>query len=573
LQSEIDRLLAATAVPPAQRREAKQAILRQWLNAATLANGWRLVPSPGSSFWQQIRRAGVAGRLLAFLAAHTVQYALFLLSWWLIGRAVLQGDLGREWLLAWAVLLLALVPLRLLVNGLQASVAIRAGRLLQKRLLYGALTLHPDEIRHLGAGQLMGRVFESEAVESLVLSGGLLGLTAIIELALAGWILSQGAAGFLHVLGLLAWLALMLVLAGSFYRRRQQWTAARRHLTHDLIEKMVGHRTCAVQVAPGQRHAGEEEMLAGYMAVAARMDKAMTYLVGLAAPGWLLVGLAGLAPVFLAGPIEVTAVAISLGGILSAELALRKIGQSAVHLAGAAIAWEQIAHLFHAAARPPLTATPVAALAASPATGNRPLLAIRDLSFSYRDRGLPILRGCHLRLYEGDRVLLEGPSGGGKSTLAAVLAGLRRPQSGLLQLYGLDQPALPAASWRRHVVCTPQFHENHVLGGTFIFNLLLGRPWPPRPQDLAAAEAICIELGLGEVLGRMPARMLQTVGEIGWQLSHGERSRLYLARSLLQGADVMVLDESFAALDPKTMKLALQCVLRHTRTLVVLAHP
>lgn len=49
----------------------------------------------------------------------------------------------------------------------------------------------------------------------------------------------------------------------------------------------------------------------------------------------------------------------------------------------------------------------------------------------------------------------------------------------------------------------------------------------------------------------MPAGLQQILGETGWQLSHGERSRLFIARALLQGPDVMVLDESFGALDPE----------------------
>ena len=67
-------------------------------------------------------------------------------------------------------------------------------------------------------------------------------------------------------------------------------------------------------------------------------------------------------------------------------------------------------------------------------------------------------------------------------------------------------------------------------------------------------EAICAELGLGDLLDRMPAGLLQMVGETGWQLSHGERSRLYIARALLQDAELVVLDESFAALDPENLQ-------------------
>ncbi len=71
----------------------------------------------------------------------------------------------------------------------------------------------------------------------------------------------------------------------------------------------------------------------------------------------------------------------------------------------------------------------------------------------------------------------------------------------------------------------------------------------------------------------MPSGLQQMVGESGWQLSHGERSRLYIARALLQNADLMILDESFAALDPETLALSLRCVLQRAPTLMVIAHP
>ena len=184
-----------------------------------------------------------------------------------------------------------------------------------------------------------------------------------------------------------------------------------------------------------------------------------------------------------------------------------------------------------------------------------------------------MLRGCSLTVRSGDRLLLEGASGGGKSTLASLLVGLRVPQSGLLLLRGLDRQTLGDEGWRQRVVSAPQFHENHVLAETFAFNLLMGRRWPPHEEDMVEASAICRELGLAPLLSKMPAGMLQMVGETGWQLSHGERSRVYIARALLQGAEVVIFDESFAALDPENVKLALDCVQRRARTLLVVAHP
>ena len=101
----------------------------------------------------------------------------------------------------------------------------------------------------------------------------------------------------------------------------------------------------------------------------------------------------------------------------------------------------------------------------------------------------------------------------------------------------------------------------------------MGRRWPPLQSDVEEAESLCRELGLGDLLDRMPGEMLQMIGEGGWQLSHGERSRLYIARALLQQSDLVILDESFAALDPESLRVALECTLKRAKSLMVIAHP
>jgi ATP-binding cassette subfamily B protein len=204
--------------------------------------------------------------------------------------------------------------------------------------------------------------------------------------------------------------------------------------------------------------------------------------------------------------------------------------------------------------------------------GPRRLVDASEIVFRYRAEGRAILQGLDLTIYQGERILLEGPSGGGKSTLAALLTGLRTPESGLLLLNGLDGPTL-GSSWHQVATEAPQFHENHILTGSLAFNLLMGRNWPPSREDLMKARALCLELGLGALLERMPAGLMQQVGETGWQLSHGERSRVFLARALLQDARLTILDESFAALDPETLKTCLQTAVAHARTLMVIAHP
>ena len=143
---------------------------------------------------------------------------------------------------------------------------------------------------------------------------------------------------------------------------------------------------------------------------------------------------------------------------------------------------------------------------------------------------------------------------------------------GLLLAGGIDFATVGAQGWRGLVATAPQYHENHMLSGPLLFNLLMARSWPTA-EDAREAWAVCEELGLRPLIERMPAGLQEIVGETGWQLSQGERSRVFLARAILQGAQLVILDESFAALDPETLDLSLQCVLRRAPSLLVIAHP
>lgn len=573
---EVDGLLDEAGIPEARCGAARAALLLERLRTKEVGGCWLIRQSPGASFSSQANRAHLPRRLGILLLAHAAEYLLLIVSWWLIGRAALSGHLDNGWLLAWALILLTLVPFRVLSTWLQGVLAINGGILLKQRLLFGALRLKPEEIRHKGVGQFLGEVMESEAVESLALSVGFQGLTAAIELIAAEVVLSQGVGRGLELVLLPAWVALTLLMGARYFQQRQRWTESRLSMTNDLTERMIGHRTRLAQEARHHWHDGEDEELERYLEMSERMDRAAALLMAIAPRGWLILGTLGLTWAFVASQGLNITLAISLGGILLAYRALKRLSLGLISLADAIISWQQVAPLFQAAGRPQLQGSP--AIAFTPAArndgdGNHAVMEGHDLVFRYQDRGEPVLKGCSLTIRRGERVLLEGSSGGGKSTLASLLVGLRVPQSGLLLLHGLDRQTLGEQGWRQRVVSAPQFHENHVLSETFAFNLLMGRRWPPREEDMREASAICGELGLGPLLDKMPAGMLQMVGETGWQLSHGERSRVYIARALLQGAEVVIFDESFAALDAENVRLALDCVLQRASTLLVVAHP
>ena len=500
LAARVDQVLSAANVPKRRQARARAAILRERLSPVRIDGGWLLRLPPGASIWRQMRQARLPRHFLRLIGAHTVEYLLLLLSWWVVGRGALAGDLDHGWLLAWALLLLTIVPFEWLAMWSQGVLAIGVGGLLKQRLLYGALRLEPEEMRHQGAGQLLGRVIESQAVESLALSGGFLALGAGIELVMAAVVLGLGAGGAPHVLLFLGWVVLALCLNWRYGRYYQHWTAARLGLTQELVERMVGHRTRLAQEPRERWHDGEDQALERYFVLSRQTDGA-GMVQALAPAGWVILGLLGLTPTLVSGASMPGALAVSLGGVLLASRALAQLVTGLSHLMGAAIAWQQVTLFFHAAARPEMSAPPAFALALNPRAGEsengQPVLDARDLIFRHHGRVEPVLRACSLRICAGDRILLEGPSGGGKSTLASLLAGLRAPQSGLLLLQGLDWQTLGAEGWRRRVAGAPQFHENYVFTGTFAFNLLMGRRWPAQPEDLQQAEALCRELGLG----------------------------------------------------------------------------
>ncbi len=570
LRVEVEELLERIGVPESRRPRARRTLLMDRLQRHSVGPVWYLREPPSGSFVSQLRKTSVPRWFGLFVGNYAVSYGVLLGSWWAIGVGALQGRLVFGWLVAWALLLLTLIPFRVVSVWSRAQAAIGVGTLLKRRLLAGALELRPEEIRHQGAGQLLGRVIEAEALQTYLLEGGVMVAVGLIETAFAGLVLTQGSGGWLHAALLLVWLGATGLLGVVYLRARRRWTASRLGMTHALVEGLVGHRTRLAQEPRDRWHEAEDRHLELYLAESRRMDRSRVVLLALVPRGWMVVGIGALLPAFLAGTGSLAGFAIGLGGTLAAFRGLAKLAEGSSHVAAARIVWEQSEELVTAARRGRPEEPGLAPAGAS--QPSEPLLEVRGLHFRHPGRAQPTLSGCDLEIFPGDRLLLEGASGGGKSTLASILNGLREPNGGLLLLRGIDRAATGLRAWRSRVITVPQFHENHVFTGTLAFNLLMGRGWPPTEEDLKQARELCGELGLGDLLERMPGGLQQVVGETGWQLSHGERNRLFLARALLQQAELIILDETLAALDPGTLHTVLETVRRKAPALVVISH-
>jgi ATP-binding cassette, subfamily B, bacterial len=571
--AEVDQLLGGVVMSPRARARARARILLQRLGQAQLRTGWILRPKRTAP--QRTLLGDIPALVVRIFVSHTLLSLVLAGSFWMLGRAALQAHLETGWFQGWIAVIACAIPLRMLEVWWQGVFSIRVGTLLKQQLLSGILKLTPDEVRLDGIGRHFGRVAESEVVEQLAVGGALLAVLSLVDLLLAGFILALGAGGWLQAAVLAAWVLVAFVLARRHYGAQRRWATARIEITHDLLERMLGHRTRLAQLPLERWHDGEDLRLSAYSEASKEMDRRTMHLTALLRDGWLVLALLTLLPAFASGTADPSALAVAVGGILLALRAFDEIAVFFQQVSQAAVSFEQIRDLLAAVGRPELESKVPLEMEGGKRSGELggTLLEARGLTFRHDARTRPVLENCSFQIAHGDRVLLEGPSGGGKSTLVSLLTGLRTPQAGVVLLRGLDRSTFGASGWRKRITAAPQFHENHVLSGSFAYNLLLGREWPTSPEVRAKAAALCKELGLGELIAKMPAGLEEMIGETGWQLSHGEKSRLYIARTLLQGVELVILDESFASLDPETMRVAQRCVLKHAPALVVVSHP
>ena len=569
IAEQIDAVLGQLDVGSHAR--VKRAFLHERLRSTRVEGVWLLRHHRAAPLSSRLREIGAGRRLAAVVVLYGVTTLLMMGAWWGLARGALRGHADTAWLLCWLLLQLTSVPLRLWAGTMQGRLVIDVGALIKERVLASSLGLPLEKLRGKGPGELMSLSLEAQTIEQLAIGSGLGAIFAASDIVFASLALLAGAGSWLHFGVFVAFVAATFVGHAYYYGYRLLWTDARLSLTNDLVERMLGHATRLVQETRRHWHDDEDAQLSEYGGLSRDVDH-LGVLLSLVPRLWFIVAIGSAIPVFLRAATP-ESVAVAIGAVLLGGQALSRVSAGVSSLLGALIAWRRLQPLLQGPSEAPLEATQAALPAGDGATEAAAELRLHDVSFSHRGALREVLRNVDLTIRSGEHVLVEGPSGGGKSTLVSLLAGLRTPDTGLVLSDGLDLATLGHAGWRKRVVLAPQFHENHVFAESLLFNLMLGRRWPCRATDTEEAERLCRELGLAPLLERMPQGLMQVVGESGWRLSHGERSRLFVARALLQESNVVVLDEGFAALDPETLRLCMTCVRRRAKTLVMVAHP
>lgn len=531
---------------------------------------------PRASFRQLLPHlTGQRGPLAAAIALSIIASLASLAQPLLVGLIVarVQSGLPVDWTPVAG--LVALVVVGAVLGALQHYLLQRMGEGVvlstRRRLIHRLLRLPIAEFDVRRTGDLVSRVGADATLLRAVLTQGLVeavgGALTFVGALVAMAIIDPMLLGVL--LGVLVVAFGAVGVMSRFIRRASAEAQTRVGSLTAAVERAIsGIRTIrAANATEREERAIDDEAQAAYRAGlgVARASAGVMPIAGIAMQ-LALIGTLGL------GGLRVAAGAIDVAGLsmflIFLFMLLMPVGQiigaiSSVNQAlGALGRIQEVIEL-------PIEADAAGSAAGSAAdAAGSAAIVFEGVEFAYAQSPEPVLRGVSFEAEAGVRTAIVGPSGAGKSTILQLIERFYEPGSGRILLGGVDLASYGREALRQRLGYVEQ--DAPVLAGSLRENLRIAAP----DADDAACEAALRRVNLGDVLDRHPAGLDAQVGEGGVMLSGGERQRLAIARTLLAGAPILLLDEATAALDGTNERLMREAIDAASvgRTVLVIAH-
>jgi ATP-binding cassette subfamily C protein CydC len=429
--------------------------------------------------------------------------------------------------------------------------------------------LSPTQLQDARHGDLLARfVADVDSLQNLYLRGLLPPLVAIVagagSVAVAAAVLPEAAA--VLGLGLLTAAIVVPSIASALARRSSARLApARGDLSAELVETLDGSAEIVAYGLPTERldrigaADGRLVRIARRAALADGAGEGLRILV----TGATVVGVLAVAvSAHQAGTLDRVLVAVLALVSLAAFEAVQPLPETFRELRATAAAGRRVLELTD---REPLVTDPPDPL---PLPDAPFAVTVDDVRVRYSPDEPPVLDGFSLRLEPGRRIALLGRSGSGKTTLANLLLRFLDPETGRVTLAGRDLRRYRQEDVRRAIAVCGQ--DAHLFSTSIRANLTLAR----HGASDAELEAALRSARIWDWVERLPDGLDTLVGEQGRELSGGQRQRIALARALLTDAQVLVLDEPTAHLDPATAEELIADVLASagSRCVLLITH-
>lgn len=506
--------------------------------------------------------------LAAALLINVMALSLPLFTMNVYDRVVPNRALETLWVLALGVGIVIAVDmvLRTLRGYFIDLASARIDMQLSARIMERVLGVRM-EARPAAVGSFASNLRSFESVRDFITSAT---VTTLIDLPFALL--------FLLVIGLIAWplvfpvlVAMLVVLLYAYVLQHKMHelsettyrAGALRNAT--LIESLTALETIKTQGAESIMQAKWEKSVA----FVARINNQMRFLSAAATNGAMEMQQVVNVAVIIVGVYLIADGQLSMGGLIACTMlssrAVAPLGQMVGLLMQYHNAKVALTSLEQVMANP----------VERPADGNfvhRPELRgdieFRDVEFSYPNTQVSALRGVNCNIKAGEKVVVIGRIGSGKTTLQKLIMGLYQTTGGAVSMDGVDVRQLDPADLRRNIGYVSQ--DVTLFYGTLRDNISIGAPYADDAAILAAAEAG----GLTDFVNRHPDGFDMMIGERGDSLSGGQRQGVAIARAFLMDPPIMLLDEPTSAMDfssEQQFKERLKTIAAH-KTVIIVTH-